>query len=187
MALSSASSGSGEGSNALPSSSMPVAGVAGQHQGDQDQVVHIQAALFIGLDGLAKADGQLLGGIGGDALGRVRHEGVGQAAVEHRADEVGGLQDAGVHHHGHGLDVAHLGDQAADVLVGHFGADEGVAQQAAIDGHGGVQRVEAGADLHLLDLVHRLAVGVHDAAPRYSVSSALTKGAVKVCRSVTMV
>ncbi len=27
-----------------------------------------------------------------------------------------------------------------------------------------MQRVEAGADLHLLDLVHRLAVGVHDAA-----------------------
>ena len=149
---------------ALVVDALDVAGIAGQHQRDQDQIVHIQAALFVGLDGLAEADGQLLGGIGGDALGRVGHERVGQAAVQHGVDEVGRLQHAGIDHHRHGLDVAHLGDQAADVLVSHLGADEGVAQQAAIDGHGGVQRVEAGAHLHLLDLVHRLAVGVHDAA-----------------------
>src|SRR5699024_12331409 len=50
------------------------------------------------------------------------------------------------------------------VLVGHFGAEAGVARQAGRDGYGGVQRVEAGAHLHLLVLVHLLAVGVHDAA-----------------------
>lgn len=52
----------------------------------------------------------------------------------------------------------------AQILVCHLGGDQGVAQHAAIDGHGSVQRVQAGADLHLLDLVHGLAVAVQHTA-----------------------
>ena len=63
-----------------------------------------------------------------------------------------------------GLDIPHLGDEAADVLVLHLRGDEVVAQQAAVDGHGGVQGVEAGAHLHLLHLVHSLPVGVEHPA-----------------------
>ena len=101
-----------------------------------------------------------MGGVGGDALGGVRHEGVGQTLGEHSVNEIGGLEHSGVHHHRHGLDIPHLGDKAADVLVLHLRGDEGVVQHAAIDGHGGMQGVEAGAHLHLLHLVHRLPVGV---------------------------
>ena len=73
--------GRGLESLALVVNAADVAGIAGQHQGDQDQVVQIQALLLVGLDGLTEADGQLLGGIGGDALGCIGHEGVGQTAV----------------------------------------------------------------------------------------------------------
>ena len=60
--------------------------------------------------------------------------------------------------------VADLLDEAAQILVCHLSRDEGVIQHAAIDGHGSVQRVEAGADFHLFDLVHSLAVAVQHAA-----------------------
>ena len=91
-------------------------------------------------------------------------EGVGQTAVDDSADELVGVQNAGVNDDGHRLDVADLLDEAAQVLISHLGGDEGVAQHAAVDGHGGVQGVEAGADLHLLDLIDGLAVAVEDTA-----------------------
>ena len=46
-----------------------------------------------------------------------------------------------------------------DVLVLHLGADQVIAQHAAVHAHGGVQRVQAGGDLHALGLVDGLAVG----------------------------
>ena len=143
---------------------LQVAGIACQHQRDQDQIALVQAAGLVSLDGLAEADGQLLGGIGSDTLGCVGHEGVGQAAVDDRADELIGVQDARIDDDGHRLDVADLLDEGTQILIGHFGRDEGVVQHAAIDGHGGVQRVQAGADLHLLDLIDGLAVAVQNTA-----------------------
>lgn len=57
---------------------LQVAGITGQHQRDQDEVGLVQTPCLVSLDGLAEADGQLLRGIGGDALGCVGHEGLGR-------------------------------------------------------------------------------------------------------------
>ena len=111
---------------------LQVAGIACQHQRDQHEVGLVQTALLVSLDGLAEADRQLLGGIGGDTLGSVGHEGVGQTAVDDSADELVGVQNAGVNDDGHRLDVADLLDEAAQVLIGHLSGDEGVAQHAAV-------------------------------------------------------
>ncbi len=141
-----------------------IPGISRQHQRQQHQAVHVQPFCLIGLDGLAEPDRELLAGVRGDALGRVRHERIGQTAVQHRVDEVPGLQDAGIHHHGHGLDVAQLRNQPSDVLVRHFGRNQVIPQQASVNGHGRVKGVQAGADLHPLHLVHGLPVHVHHAA-----------------------
>ena len=52
-----------------------VAGIACQHQWDQHEIGLVQTARLVSLDGLAEADRQLLGGIGGDTLRSVGHEG----------------------------------------------------------------------------------------------------------------
>lgn len=57
---------------------LQVAGIACQHQRDQHEVGLVQTALLVSLDGLAEADRQLLGGIGSDTLGSIRHEGLGR-------------------------------------------------------------------------------------------------------------
>ena len=77
---------------------LQVAGIACQHQRDQHKVGLVQTALRVSLDGLAEADSQLLGGIGSDTLGSIGHEGVGQTAVDDSADELVGVQNAGIDH-----------------------------------------------------------------------------------------
>ena len=141
-----------------------IAGVAGQREGDEHQIAHVQAAGNVLLDGLAETDGQLLARVHGDALRGVGHEGVGQATVDHGADKLIRVQHTGIGHYGHRLHVAYLLDETAQVGVGHLGRDEGVAQQAAVDRHGGVKGVQAGGHLHRLYLVYRVARGVEGAA-----------------------
>ena len=68
--------------------SFQVAGIASQGERDELEVRHVEAAGHILLDGLAKADGQFLAGIHGDALGCVGHEGVGKPAVDDRSDKL---------------------------------------------------------------------------------------------------
>ena len=54
-----------------------VAQPAGMHQRDQLEILHIERGIGqIGLDRLAEADGEFLGSVRCDALGRIRHEGV---------------------------------------------------------------------------------------------------------------
>ena len=44
-----------------------------------------------------------------------------------------------------------------DVRIGHFGTDEGIAQHATVQAHGGVEGIQAGGDLHNLRLAHGFA------------------------------
>ncbi|MPN61353.1 hypothetical protein SDC9_209089 [bioreactor metagenome] len=70
-----------------------------------------------------------------------------------------GVDDARVYNDGHSLDIANLLDEGFQQWILHFSGDEGVAQQTPVDRQHGVQRIEAGADLHLLDFVDGLFVG----------------------------
>ena len=58
-----------------------------QNHGDYLEVCKVQTLPLILLDCLAEADGQLLAGIGGDSLGSVGHERVGQSLVDDIVDE----------------------------------------------------------------------------------------------------
>ncbi len=119
--------------------------------------------MLVHLHGFAKADRQLLGSIGGDTLGCIGHEGVGQPLFQHFPGELFGGEDAGVHHHRHGFLVCQGVHQFVQVFIAHFLADAFVAQQAAQDGQGGMQGIEAGADLHFFGFVYRFPVGEIDA------------------------
>ena len=55
---------------------------------------------FVSFDGLAEADGKLLGGIGSDSLGRIRQEGIGDPHIHHFVNEFLRIQDAGIYHYG---------------------------------------------------------------------------------------
>lgn len=111
----------------------------------------------IRLDGLAEADRQLLGGIGRDALRRIRHERIGEADGQHLVQELLRVDNARIDNEGHALLVAHAGDEAGKLLVLHLGRDGLVAEDAAVNRKAGVQRVQTGADLHFLDLVYDVA------------------------------
>ena len=56
-------------------------------QRNADQAVQVAAFSNIALDGLAKADADLLGSVGSDALRHVGHEGVGQTLLDDLVDE----------------------------------------------------------------------------------------------------
>ena len=131
----------------------------GDGQRNGDQAVQVAALGDVALDGLAKADADLLGCVGSDALRHVGHEGVGQALLDDLVDEGLRVKDFRVNDDGQALDVAQALDEGDDVLVLHLGADQVIAQHAAVHAHGGVQRVQAGGDLHALGLVDGLAVG----------------------------
>ena len=131
----------------------------GDGQRNGDQAVQVAALGDVALDGLAKADADLLGSVGSDALRHVGHEGVGQALLDDLVDEGLRVKDLRVNDDGQALDVAQALDEGDDVLVLHLGADQVIAQHAAVHAHGGVQRVQAGGDLHALGLVDGLAVG----------------------------
>ena len=64
-----------------------VAQPAGDGQRNGNQRVQVAALGDVALDGLAKADADLLGGVGGDALRHVGHEGVGQALLNDLVNE----------------------------------------------------------------------------------------------------
>ena len=140
-----------------------VAQPAGDGQRNGNEAVQVAALGDVALDGLAEADADLLGGVGCDALRHVGHEGVGQALLDDLVNEGLGVKDLRVNNNGQTLDIAQTLDQGNDVLVLHLGADQVVAQHAAVDAHGGVQGVQAGGDLHALSLVDGLAVGHIDA------------------------
>ena len=144
--------------------SLQVAGIACQREGDEHEVRHVEAASHILLDGLTEADGELLGGVHGDALRSVGHEGVRQTAVDDGTDELVGVEHARIGDDGHCLHITDLLDEGAQVFVGHLGRDEGVAQHAAVDGHRRVEWVETGGDLHGLYLIDGLARGVEGTA-----------------------
>ena len=131
----------------------------GDGQRNADQAVQVAALGDVALDGLAKADADLLGRVGSDALRHVGHEGVGQALLDDLVDEGLRVKDLRVNDDGQALDVAQALDEGDDVLVLHLGTDQVIAQHAAVHAHGGVQRVQAGGDLHALGLVDGLAVG----------------------------
>ena len=59
----------------------------GDGQRNADQAVQVAALGDVALDGLAKADADLLGSVGSDALRHVGHEGVGQALLDDLVDE----------------------------------------------------------------------------------------------------
>ena len=142
-----------------------VAEPSGLNQRNELKIRHIEVlCLVISLDGLAEADGQLLGSIRSDSLRRVRHEGIGNSHLENRVNELFGVENAGVDHDRKSLFVADGPDQADQVFVLHLLGDEVIAQKAAKDGQCRVQRIEAGADLHLLYFVDGLSVGEHEAA-----------------------
>ena len=139
---------------------LQVTGIAGKGQRDEHEVGQVQTTGEVLLDGLAKADGYLLRRVHGDALWRVGHERIGQTTVDDRANELIGIDDAGVGDHRHGLDVTDLLNERADVHVLHLRGDKGVAKQTAIDGHGRMEGVETRRDLHRLYLVDGLTRGV---------------------------
>ena len=85
-----------------------IAGIAGKCKRNELQIAHVEASSNIFLDGLAKADGQLLTGVHCDALRCIRHEGVGQTAVDDCSDELIGVEHARVGDYRHGFDVAYL-------------------------------------------------------------------------------
>ena len=60
------------------------------------------------------------------------------------------------------LNVANAFDQVDQVGILHFRADALKAQQTAVDGQGGVQRIEAGRDFHRLRAIDGLAIGEDD-------------------------
>ena len=140
--------------------SLQVAGITGQHQGDEHEVFLVQATLDVLLDGLAEADGQLLARIHGDALRGIGHEGIGQSLVDDGTDELVGVQHTRVGHYRHRLDIAYFLDERAQVLILHLCRDKCVAQHATVDAHGRVQRVQARRHLHRLHLVDRFAGGI---------------------------
>ena len=100
-----------------------------------------------------------MGGVRGDALGGVGDEGVGEALGQHLLQKGLGLDDAGVDDHGHALLIGHGGDEIPQVRVGHFPGDGGVPQQAAENGQGRVEGVQAGAHLHALHGVDGVPAG----------------------------
>ena len=71
--------------------------------------------------------------------------------------------DAGIRHHRQPLGVADGLDQPDQISVLHFLADPGIAQQAAVDRQGGMQRIQAGGHLHPLHLVDGVPVGEEEA------------------------
>ena len=58
--------------------------------------------------------------------------------------------------------MAHAGDELHKILVPHLSGDGIIAEDAAVHGQTGMQRIKAGAYLHLLDLVHHIAAGDDD-------------------------
>ena len=140
-----------------------VAQPACQHQRDERELGSLVIGRSdIGLDGFTEADGQLLRGIGRDALRCIRHERVGEAHGEHLVQELLRVDNARVNNERHTLLMAHAGDELHEILVPHLSGDGIIAEDAAVHGQTGVQRIEAGADLHLLDLVHHIAAGDDD-------------------------
>ena len=113
---------------------------------------------------MAVADGQLLRGVLRDALRGVRQAGVGQTMLHEHVDELLGIDDLGVDDHGHALAVAQAFHERNELRVAHLVGDLRVTQEAAVHGKAGVQRVQAGRDLHGIGLVHGLAIREDHAA-----------------------
>ena len=101
-------------------------------QGDIGQAGHVQIGPGgVALNGLAEADGHLLAGVGGDALGHVGDEGVGEPLVDDLVDEVHGAEDFGVDNHRDALVIADFFHQGLELGVLHLGGNGLIAQQAA--------------------------------------------------------
>ena len=139
---------------------LQVTGVACQHEGNKNQVVHIEMASGILLDGLAKAYGQFLTGVHGNALRRVGHEGIGQSAIDECANKLIRIDDTRVCNDRHGLDVSNFLDEWADVFVVHLGGYQRIVEHATIERHGRVEGIQAGRYFHCLYLVDGFSRGV---------------------------
>ena len=97
-----------------------------------------------------------MGGIGSYALRGIRHEGVRQAAIDDISYELVWIEHPWIGHYGHGLYVADLLDEGANVLVPHLLRNQSIPEKTSINGHRRVERIKAGRNFHGLYLVHRL-------------------------------
>ena len=110
-----------------------VTGITCQCEGNQHKVRLVQTTSHILLQRLTKADGQLLRGVHRDTLRSIRHEGVRQSAVDDGTNKLVGVQYTWINHYGHGLHITNLLDEGTQVLIGHLGRNQGVAQHTAVD------------------------------------------------------
>ncbi len=133
-------------------------------QRDVGEAGYVLAGVEVGVQGVAVADGDLLRGVGRDALRGVGQGLVHQALTGELVDEGLRVDDLGVDDHGQVLVVAEVVDQGGEVGVLHLLPDAVVAEQAAEDGEAGVKRVQAGGDLHGVGALGGLAVTEDDAA-----------------------
>ena len=79
-------------------------------------------------------------------------------------DEFLRIQDTRIYHHRKSFLVANGFHQLSEQGIFHFFGYQGVAQQTAIDGKGGMKRVQAGAYLHFFYFVNGFPVGKYNAA-----------------------
>ena len=104
-----------------------------RYKRDELKRLNIQsAALFVCLDGLAKADRQFLRGVACDPLGGIRHERIGDTHVNYGINEFSGNYDAGIHNNGKAFNITHLLNEFLEQGILHLIGDESVTQQTAV-------------------------------------------------------
>src|SRR5690554_1860728 len=127
------------------------------------QICYIQCWICqVCLDGFTESNTKLLACIGGDTLGGIGHEGVGEPNIEHFVDEGLGVKDFWIDDHWHALIISNALNQTFELGVPHLFADQGMAEEASIDCESGVQRIEARGHFHALDVIDGIPVGEVD-------------------------
>ena len=153
-----------------------IAKPAGQRQRQRHKAVNIAAAGQVSLDGLAKTDAHLLGGVCRNALRRIRHKGIGKALVDDLINKRFRADDSGIGDHRETFHIAEAADEGGQIRVLHFIADEIISKNASVYGKGGMKRVETGGDFHPFGLVDRIPVG--------QVNAGLLKGRTSVGETI---
>ena len=97
-----------------------IAGITSERERNEHKVRLVKSTCQIFLDGLTKADGEFLAGICCNALWSIRHERIGQSAIDDGTDELIRIQYTRVCHYRHGFDIAEFLHEWTQVFVCHL-------------------------------------------------------------------